>query len=193
MILRVSAERLYSAEKGRYIERIMSHFEREVQLSSGCRWPLSSVASSLGLLTSYLEDDSPEIRGLVYSLRSLCLGQPLSEEQKNSLREQKLLSAADDVSPVLKDVVLTSVRGEDHALYLVSPFTNHWDRGLSDYLHGRDRILAKLDPRQAAKVLKGNTLQGSFDAPSTLDQSEQKAWTKRTKPKSRDRDAPSRD
>lgn len=120
-------------------------------MSSGAQCNLMAASGHLGLLESHLEDD--QSRHLIYHLRQMCLGHNVDEHVKKELQESGLLEKNGMLHPVMKAVVLASVRGEDHALYVVSPFTNRWDRTLADYLQIRDDIRANLSKQEADEIL----------------------------------------
>jgi hypothetical protein len=128
----------------------MSPFRRDVVLSSGAICPLTGVSGCFGLLASHLED--AVTRHLVHALRELCLGRQISTDLMEGLREHGLIGVNEQFDVVMKAVVLAAVRGEGHNLYLVSPFTDSWDRQLSEFLDARDRIRVVL-PDEADRIL----------------------------------------
>jgi hypothetical protein len=180
---------LYNDRPIGYNRRQMSHFDRVIQLSSGVRWPLRTVAGCVGQLEAYLDTDDPKERDLVYFLRQVCLGQKISDEQREALRTYGLLQTSDgQLEPQMKDVVLAAVRGEGRALHVVSPFTDSWDRALSDFLNARIRIRSEIDDRgEYEAFLKDDPLQQYADkllekgkrAAQNLDTS----WLDRLRPK----------
>src|SRR5438874_1755212 len=110
---------------------------REVLLASGARAPLLEVVSALMLIDSFLAG-SPQERGLVAALRKGCLtDRPLPEPIARPLIEAGAVRDDRTVDPVVRQVVLTSVRGEGDGLTVVSPYTDPLDRAVSDLLISR--------------------------------------------------------
>jgi hypothetical protein len=133
----------------------LTQYTRTILLSSGARHPLGAVSACLGLLDSYLRD--AESRQCVADLRLLCLGEPLPEDRRAELVRHSLLEADLTVSPVMKDVVLSAIRGEDQGIFLVSPFTSSWDRTMHNLSEAQGRIRSEL-PRREAETLLGQDI-----------------------------------
>jgi hypothetical protein len=130
----------------------VTHLNRDILLSSGAQCRLAGVAACLGILASSLED-SANARELVADLRKVCLGREIPDEQRDALWEAGLLMANNEAfNEEMKKVVLAAVRGEDRALYLVSPFVDKWDRVLSEALNAHNSIRCYLPRNEAAQL-----------------------------------------
>lgn len=128
-----------------------SIFDKTAVISSGARLPLRGVSSSLALLGSLLGDEGA--RPLVADLRRVCLGETIPPDRAAALCEGGLASAESGVRPILRAVVLASVRGTGSDLHLASPFTDRLDLALSDFLIARAHLVAELAHGKAVEAL----------------------------------------
>jgi hypothetical protein len=118
-----------------------SSSQRVATLANGEQVPLEEAAHYYGLIRGLLQEPYGEW-DVVYYLRQACLGEDLEEEHLRVLRSHQMLTSLDDVEPVLRAVVLASVRGEGRTLYLDSPFVTPHDRlvaGLLDAVNDLER------------------------------------------------------
>lgn len=112
-------------------------FLREMTLSNEDRVSLPLAASTLLMLDSFLSSAEPARRVAVFHLRETCLGRgDVSAGLKELLVGARLMNDKGKIDPQVRAVVLSAVRGDGHALTLVSPYTTHWDRTISDLITG---------------------------------------------------------
>jgi hypothetical protein len=128
------------------------HLKRDIVLANGASVPLIRAAANFGILRESLAPDH-EGWSSAALLRKVCFDQPIEEEQRQTLQTQGLLNQEGEVDPVMREVVLASLRGTGKQLYLDSPFTEDWDRTLADLLNAREEIRTHLNPHQASELL----------------------------------------
>lgn len=128
------------------------HLKRDIVLANGASVPLIRAAANFGILRESL---APHKEGWssVALLRKVCFDQPIEDEQRQSLQSQGFLNHDGEVDPVMREVVLASLRGTEKQLYLDSPFTEDWDRTLADLLNAREEIRVHLSPHEASELL----------------------------------------
>jgi len=125
--------------------------DRKVILANGDSVPLRAASLNYGRLQAAIEIADGEWEPL-HLLRRVCLGEDLDREQRVDLVRQRLLTEDGSVDPCMKSVVLSSVRGQDHQLFLDCPFTSAFDRALSEYLNSRDYVRAHAPDKQSAEA-----------------------------------------
>jgi hypothetical protein len=103
-------------------------------LANGDRVSLLDAGFAYGKLRSCLHDPGLEWE-VIHYLRELCFGREIEPEQRRALKQEGFLSEADEVDEVTRSVVLSAVRGEGRQLHLVSPFTETYDRVVTEYLN----------------------------------------------------------
>jgi hypothetical protein len=105
---------------------------------------------------------------VVYHLREVCLGRQIDPEPERFLVREGWLRKDRTVDPMLKSVVLSSVRGEGRLLHLDSPYTDSLDRALAQFFMAREQLLAQLDPADKKVVFDKPELEKGFDALHSL-------------------------
>lgn len=120
------------------------------------------MCNRYSILATYLHDSDQEW-DLIPLLRRLCLREEIDPVQLRALVRERLLRADGSVEPVLKDVVLSSVRGEDNLLRMESPFVNALDRVMGEYLLARGYLRCHLERDDAAAFLALDPVQNSLD------------------------------
>lgn len=140
--------------------------KHSVLLATGIQAPLLGVTGALFLLDRLLAS-TPDNRKLVGQLRQACLtAQPVSPELAATFAYYGFGDADGTIDPVVQQVVLAAVRGEDIDLHIVSPYVNAWDRALSDLVISREKIRGKLPTEQAETLIAGSLgLSTSSDTP----------------------------
>ena len=140
----------------------MSEWERHIRLANGSVWPLEQVSACFGLLEALQADAAT--RAQVYDLRQACFGLDLAPERQAALARTSAVATDGAVSAVMKDVVLSSVRGEGTGVYLASPFTDTWDRSLHELRAATDRVRGRLPADEARRLIEDDPLQRGLDA-----------------------------
>ena len=146
-------------------------FRKSVVLSNGARHPIGLVAAHVGLLESYADGDARD-RDVLDALRRTCLGLPISGEARHALQSEKLLDGRGEPPPALKDVVLSSVRGDGKALHVLPPFTDPWDRTIANLFLARAAVRSQLSPENAELLLNEPGFGGDHDTPEQI-----RKWT----------------
>lgn len=124
---------------------------RFTTLANGDAVPLWNARHWFEKLESYQKVQDAEW-DVVYHLRELCLGRTLEEEQIRSLAHEGFLSAEGAVDPVLRSVVLSSVRGEGRLLRLDPPYTDEVDRRIADYLSAQNILPSHLSNEEMEEL-----------------------------------------
>lgn len=127
-------------------------YQKTVRLSTGEAVDLGLASAYLDLLDGLAHGDAGGRDALV-RLRRVCLGGDIAPEDVPPLRENQLLLADGTVDPQLRAVVLAAVRGQGGGFHLESPFTEAWDRTVSDLFRARDRVRFELGNERAAELL----------------------------------------
>lgn len=126
--------------------------EREVVLANGARVPLFAAAAAVALFEGLLAGDQQE-RGLAFVLRNCCLsGHPVPEPFAGPLIEMGAVGEDRGVDPTLRQVVLSAVRGERHALAVANPFTDPRDRAVAELLVARAKLEQLLSPDECSEL-----------------------------------------
>lgn len=136
--------------------------QKTVRLSTGQSIDLGLASAYLNLLEGLAQGDEQE-RTALFRLRQVCLGDELTATDIPLLREGQLLLPDGTVDPQLRALVLAAVRGQGNALYLDSPFTDPWDRTVSDLFRVRDRVRFELGNERAAVLLNQSDFGGVYN------------------------------
>lgn len=120
---------------------------RDVQLANGAVVPFADAALYYGLLLGRDVCNDSEW-DILFLLRRAAFGEELNADQVDELRDIGFVDAGGELKPYLGQVVLASVRGEEKALRVESPFTTHLDRAMFEYRHAREVIRTHADDRQ---------------------------------------------
>jgi hypothetical protein len=152
----------------------MDLWNRSSLLATGVRAPLLNVAITLNALGTLL-NGPPTDRQIVADLRRVCVedsrfeGEVLARMQAEGFAERD-----GSVVPVVRTVVLASIRGEAKGLTLVSPFVEDLDRTLSDLIRVREDIRAIYSQQEAEQLLLDTVQQ----LPKTSGRTEGDSWAK---------------
>lgn len=132
---------------------------RETLLANGGRLQLFDAFTHYSCLQNLRVVDDLEWDA-VYLLREVALGRPIENGPRDALIQKKLLDSDGEIDPEFRDIILSSVQGEDRLLHLISPFTNSLDRALVESAISRQLILAalghgpdELDPESSRRFL----------------------------------------
>lgn len=98
---------------------------------------------------------------MVYLLRRACLGQAIDADHARALTGERLLRPDGTVEPVLREIVLSSVRGQGRLLHLDSPFTETLDRVMAEYIQSREYVRCSLPLREAEAFLASDPVERS--------------------------------
>jgi hypothetical protein len=141
--------------------------DRTTQLANGAEVPLSKAAMYYSILIGHAACGESD---LLNAVRQASLGKTLTAEQQSLLNDEKFLEAGGtNIEPVLKQVALAAIRGEDGSLHLDSPFVNHLDRSIFEYQHSREVIRTQVDDEVAVEqFLQADSVQKRVSS-----------WTKR--------------
>ena len=138
--------------------------DRTVLLASGATVPLREAVVHYTALVTFAGCNDGEW-DVLHLLRQACLGQPLDPGQRLALAREGLLDGAGKIEPVLREVVLASVRGQGRVLYIDCPFVTHLDRAVAEFEGARDVIRTHLDdPQVAREYLQQDRLSDHIDA-----------------------------
>ncbi len=121
---------------------------QSVLLANGARHPFGKVHSALAVLE--LLGCDPRRRDILPILRNQALGLKVSAEDQKRLGEEGFLKEGGGMDPVLKDLLLSGVCGDESGLHLVSPFTNRLDRNLHELYSAKTHIRSAVDDEERA-------------------------------------------
>jgi hypothetical protein len=141
---------------------------KEVRLSNGQTVSLAAASNYLDLLETFIGSDDQD-RHALYRLRQVCLGDVMNEDDQQILKDNLLRKQDGTIDPELRAVVLSAVRGEGQALHLDSPFTNSWDRTVSNLYRSRAQIRLELGFDNAAILLNEPGFGGGDDTDTQTD------------------------
>lgn len=141
---------------------------RDTVLANGGRVPLADAVDHYDRLRAAVGADDNEW-DVLYHLRELALGRPVEDIVRRSFARDGLLDPDGELDATFRDVILSSVRGQDRVLHLDSPFTDSLDRSLAEYVTARQDVeaaaaLRQLDPEQARTLLFPDRLDHAPDA-----------------------------
>jgi hypothetical protein len=159
-------------------------FSKKVLLSNGATVSLSRAAILLSLLEDYVTSHIPPDREAMIALRRFCLGVPITDEARKLLIEERFLDKNGRVADDLKQIVLSSFKGQDYGLTIQSPFTESWDRIVAEMMILRDRVRYEIGKDFADILLNEPGFGGEYNTPDQVS-----GWTEFVK---RKRDAASR-
>ena len=127
--------------------------QKESLLCNGARVPLLKAVTCFDRLECLFHDGPPEGDGsqVVDWLRDGCLGKPLTAEQKDRLKRELFINEQGEIDPVVKQIVLSSVRGRDCFLYIDSPFVEGFDHEFAKLLSAQDFMRMHFDSKDAAE------------------------------------------
>jgi len=108
-------------------------------------------------------EDPDQEWDMVYFLRQVCMGREIEPEPKRALIRERLLQSDGTPAPDMKAVVLSSVRGEDRAIHISSPFTDPVDRAMADFIISREYIRANLPKAVAESFLADDKVKWAND------------------------------
>ena len=128
---------------------------RPVILANGDQVPLDLAASAWREIRS-CQDLLDLERDTLYFLRQVCLGQQIEPDQERSLLRLGMLDENHGISPLLKSVVLSSVRGEGRILHVDSPFTNPLDQAIAEFIGSCDYLQSHLTETDLRLLLRRN-------------------------------------
>lgn len=136
---------------------------RSVTLSTGGQVPFLQGVAVAYLVEQLLNGQSAN-RTLLAQLRTACLTDaPVPEADREPLRDLHLVGPDGRADAVVREVVRASVHGEANGLFFVSPYTDPWDRALSDLIISREKIRGALPPGEAEALIRGAEPQNSQD------------------------------
>jgi hypothetical protein len=139
--------------------------DRTAQLATGAAVPLREAALHYSALLDFAAVRDDGEWDLLHLLRRACLGEPLDPGQRHALAREGLLDGEGGVNPVLRQVVLASVRGQDRGLYVDCPFVTALDRAVAEFEHSRQVIRTGVDdPQVATTYLTTDPLQDRLEA-----------------------------
>lgn len=123
--------------------RLFGEFvDREVTLANGAVVPFLQAEGLYSHLVSFASVPGSQELMLLGRLRAWCFGHSLSPEDLAQLQQADFVGKDGKLHPVLREVVLASLRGQGSSLYLDSPFTKHADRDVSEVMAGLRRLQA---------------------------------------------------
>lgn len=117
---------------------------RTAVLSNGSAVTLAEAVKWFDRLQSAKDADDLEWEPL-YHLRQLALGKTIAPEAVQTFIRAGLLGSDGTLDNRFREIILSSIRGEDRDLHLESPFTEKLDRSLAEFVHAREVILAATD------------------------------------------------
>lgn len=133
-----------------------------ITLTNGAQVPVGSLTSYLNLLQSHLGTPDQEW-DVVYFLRELCLGRSIEPEQQRAVAGVGLLESDGTVHPLLRDVVLASIKGRGRVLTLELPYTDVTDEAMCEFIRHREYLRHMLPDPQAEELFRTSPGEQSED------------------------------